>query len=86
MLHTNFDHNGAVFIRTSEDLLSWSPAFTLMTPTPHFWYTYPTLLGQPDAAGMTNGWLYFGRTPQTSRIASDTLMARRAVSFEKLRP
>jgi hypothetical protein len=35
MLHTNYDDEGAIYIRTSDDLFEWSPPALLMPPSTH---------------------------------------------------
>jgi hypothetical protein len=85
MLHTDYNHEGAIFIRTSDNLLSWSNAFLLMRRSGHAGYRYPTLLGIDDDVTLERGWLYLGRTPRGGRTGPDTLMVRRSFSLLSIR-
>ena len=82
MLHTDYHNEGAIYLRTSRDLLAWSAPFVVMRPSLRYGYRYPTLLGMDDPT-TGSGWLYFGRTPWQGYIGSDTLLARRSFVVER---
>jgi hypothetical protein len=86
MLHADYDNEGAIYLRTSQDLFAWSAPILVMPASTQYGYRYPTLFGETDDVTAQNGWVYFGRTPKSGRIGPDTLMARRGFALEKLTP
>lgn len=80
MIHSDFSQEGAFFLRTSPDLLSWSPVRLLVEAPARWGYRYATFLTSDSQA--KEGWLYFGRHPKDGRIGPDTLLARRSVHFD----
>jgi hypothetical protein len=85
MLHSDYHNEGAIYLRTSRDLLSWSAPFVVVHPSRRYGYRYPTWLGLDDVTTGSD-WLYFGRTPWQGSIGRDTLLARRTFVVEKIAP
>lgn len=81
MLHMNFCAEGSIFIRTSFDLITWSPAQLLMPSSVNWRYRYPTLVDRTDDTMAQTGWLYFGRDHKSGSIGIDTLLRRRGIAF-----
>lgn len=81
MLNADFGHEGAFYIRTSTDLLTWTPQYLAVPKPSAAGYRYPTLFGK-DATQMGGaGWLYSGRTPAGGNIGVDTELVRRAITI-----
>jgi hypothetical protein len=82
MLNSDFGHEGAIFIRTSTDLMTWTPQYLAVAATPAGGYRYPALFGATDATQMGyGGWLYSGRTPTGGFVGVDTILVRRAITI-----
>jgi hypothetical protein len=84
MVHTDFNHEGTVYLRSSTNLLTWSASKALFGPSTSYSYRNPTLIGNTDDTMVSAAWLYFGRHPTTGAIGPDTLMVRRRFGLEKL--
>ena len=81
MVNSDFVNEGAFYIRTSYDMLTWSPEYLVVPATPAGGYRYPELFGQDEAQMGSAGWLYFGRTPAPGVIGPDTVLMRRAITI-----
>jgi hypothetical protein len=81
MLNTDFGHEGAIYIRTSTDLMTWTPQYLVVAATPAGGYRYPTLFGKDATQMGYAGWLYSGRTPAGGFIGVDTILVRRAITI-----
>jgi hypothetical protein len=79
MVHSDFNHEGTVYLRASRDLVNWTSSQVLFDPSPDHSYRYPTLVGATDGRMGYAAWLYFGRQATSASIGPDTLLARRSV-------
>jgi hypothetical protein len=87
MVHTDYSHEGTIYLRTSPDLLTWSASTPLFGPSTTYGYRFPTLIGMTDDETMAGtAWLYFGRHLTSGAVGPGTLMARRSFSLEALVP
>jgi hypothetical protein len=81
MVHTDYNHEGTIYLRTSTNLLTWSESKALFGPSSLYRYRYPTLVGATDDRMGSTAWLYFGRHPADGYVGVDTLLARRSVTL-----
>jgi hypothetical protein len=81
MLNSDFGHEGAIYIRTSTDLMTWTSQYPVVAATPAGGYRYPELFGQDATQMGYAGFLYSGRTPAGGYIGVDTILVRRAITI-----
>ena len=81
MLNTDFGHEGAIFIRTSTDLMTWTPQYLIVAATSGGGYRYPALFGMDSTQMGYGGWLYSGRTPAGGFLGVNTVLVRRAITI-----
>lgn len=79
LFHTDFNHEGNVYLRTSPDLIAWSAPQLVMAAGAHA-YRYPTLLSADDKTTDRTGWLYFTRKV-TAAPLDQSWLARRSLSL-----
>jgi hypothetical protein len=84
MVHTDFNHEGTVYLRSSTDLLTWSASKALFGPSGGYSYRYPTLITAEDDRMAGAAWLYFGGHRTTGAVGRDTLIARRSFALQRL--
>lgn len=84
MTHTDYNSEGSVFLRISDDLISWSNPQLLFSDSSNHGYRYITQIGDSDDSMGQSGYLYFGRHHKQGGIGADTLLARRSISFQAI--
>lgn len=82
LLHTDYNHEGNIYLRTSSNLTTWSTPQLVMSAGLHT-YRYASFLSTAgDHTTSQSGWLYFARQLGTQPPGS-ALMARRSVLLLK---
>lgn len=79
LFHSDYNHEGNVYLRTSPDLIAWSAPQLVMAAGLHA-YRYPTFLGADDKTTAGSGWLYVTRKLTAASFGA-SWMARRPLSL-----